>query len=154
MIVKITRFGEAKHKNSFFSPTSTRFVFNLSYKVGGAGFEPAKVAQQIYSLPRLTASVSSQILRCWKQQSQRRDSNPWPADYKSAALANWATLAGRQIETHKYTRTGAIHNMNGPCYRLWVLEKLKKDFILEPNPGLKMLRGFKTKKSGLYLAGF
>ena len=25
--------------------------------------------------------------------SQWRDSNPRPADYKSAALANWATLA-------------------------------------------------------------
>lgn len=61
MIVKITRFGEAKHKNSFFSPTSTRFVFNLSCKVGGAGFEPAKVAQQIYSLPRLTASVPHHV---------------------------------------------------------------------------------------------
>jgi hypothetical protein len=40
------------------------------------------VRQQIYSLPHLTALVSPQKLSRW------RDSNPRPADYKSAALAN------------------------------------------------------------------
>ena len=45
------------------------------------------VHQQIYSLPSLAAWVSPQHWSRW------RDSNPRPADYKSAALANWATSA-------------------------------------------------------------
>jgi hypothetical protein len=43
--------------------------------------------QQIYSLPQLAALVSP--LSFWNNiVSQWRDSNPRPADYKSAALAN------------------------------------------------------------------
>ncbi len=40
------------------------------------------VRQQIYSLPQLATLVSPQ------KRSRWRDSNPRPADYKSAALAN------------------------------------------------------------------
>ena len=43
--------------------------------------------QQIYSLFSLATWVSPQYSSRW------RDSNPRPADYKSAALANWATSA-------------------------------------------------------------
>ena len=47
-----------------------------------------RLSQQIYSLPRLTASVSPPIFNILRTLSQQRDSNPRPADYKSAALAN------------------------------------------------------------------
>ena len=45
---------------------------------------------QIYSLLPLATWL---LARHSNFQSQWRDSNPRPADYKSAALANWATLA-------------------------------------------------------------
>ena len=48
--------------------------------------------QQIYSLSSLAAWVSPQI-KYFKELSRWRDSNPRPADYKSAALASWATSA-------------------------------------------------------------
>jgi len=38
--------------------------------------------------------------------------------------------------------------MNGPCYRLAVLEKLKKDAFLNTNLRFRMLANLKTKKSG------
>ena len=47
------------------------------------------VRQQIYSLPHLATLVSPQAFAIF-QTSRQRDSNPRPADYKSAALANWA----------------------------------------------------------------
>ena len=48
-----------------------------------------RLSQQIYSLPRLTASVSPRFtFQNVYELSQQRDSNPRPADYKSAALAN------------------------------------------------------------------
>ena len=71
------------------------------------------ISQRSYSPPQLATLVSpqnsSRLLEvCWKVQSvflrtlflsRWRDSNPRPADYKSAALANWATSAGGQA-TH------------------------------------------------------
>ena len=56
--------------------------------VGAGGFEPPKPKQQIYSLPHLAALERSHIinyvrLKAW---SWWTDSNPRPADYKSAAL--------------------------------------------------------------------
>ena len=48
--------------------------------------------QQIYSLSSLAAWVSPRI-KYFKELSRWRDSNPRPADYKSAALASWATSA-------------------------------------------------------------
>ncbi len=68
----------------------------IGYKfVGRAGFEPTKVAQQSYSLSSLTAWVSplNFSINSFKDLSRWRDSNPRPADYKSAALASWATSA-------------------------------------------------------------
>ena len=50
--------------------------------VGEGGFEPPKPKQQIYSLPHLTALELSHV-KLW---SWWTDSNPRPADYKSAAL--------------------------------------------------------------------
>ena len=44
------------------------------------------IRQQIYSLPQLAALVSPQLYLILL--SRWRDSNPRPADYKSAALAN------------------------------------------------------------------
>ena len=57
--------------------------------MGEGGFEPPKPKQQIYSLPHLTALELSHIrfsLRLEKNWSWWTDSNPRPADYKSAAL--------------------------------------------------------------------
>ena len=45
------------------------------------------VRQQIYSLPQLATLVSPHLFPIQKK-SRWRDSNPRPADYKSAALAN------------------------------------------------------------------
>ena len=59
------------------------------FLVGEGGFEPPKPKQQIYSLPHLTALELSHIqfsLRLEKNWSWWTDSNPRPADYKSAAL--------------------------------------------------------------------
>ena len=44
--------------------------------------------QQIYSLPHLTTLESPRYIFYSKNLSRWRDSNPRPADYKSAALAN------------------------------------------------------------------
>src|SRR5438552_17793984 len=70
--------------------------------VAREGLEPSKpLGRQIYSLLRLTASLPRQLSVCWKRDvfgaylrqllrlvrwSWRRDLNPRPADYKSAAL--------------------------------------------------------------------
>ena len=62
---------------------------NCFFMVGEGGFEPPKPKQQIYSLPHLTALELSHILfslRLEKNWSWWTDSNPRPADYKSAAL--------------------------------------------------------------------
>ena len=56
----------------------------LKIKVGRAGFEPTKpLATDLQSVlvDRLSISPS-------QKKSRWRDSNPRPADYKSAALAN------------------------------------------------------------------
>src|SRR5690606_23668161 len=63
-------------------------LFKLFLFVGRAGFEPAKVSQRIYSPSSLAACVSSLTLISLYFQSLWRDSNPRPADYKSAALAS------------------------------------------------------------------
>ena len=55
--------------------------------VGRAGFEPAKVK------PTDLQSVLVGRLSISPKLSRWRDSNPRPADYKSAALASWATSA-------------------------------------------------------------
>ena len=66
--------------------------------VGREGFEPPKASgRQIYGLLRLTASLPAQVLlqatepvrgsrKFQNGLSWRRDLNPQPADYKSAAL--------------------------------------------------------------------
>ena len=66
--------------------------------VGGGGFEPPKLSRQIYSLIPLAARESPQKLFRLASQldnkttssvqkwSWREESNPRPADYKSAAL--------------------------------------------------------------------
>ena len=64
-------------------------LYRFVNMVGEGGFEPPKPKQQIYSLPHLTALELSHIrfsLRLEKNWSWWTDSNPRPADYKSAAL--------------------------------------------------------------------
>lgn len=58
--------------------------------VGGAGFEPAKVKTNRFTVcPRwpLEYPPNNYYFKVL-QKSRQRDSNPRPADYKSAALAN------------------------------------------------------------------
>ena len=61
-------------------------IGNIALLVGEGGFEPPKPKQQIYSLPHLTALDLSQKVFKNKKWSWWTDSNPRPADYKSAAL--------------------------------------------------------------------
>ncbi len=66
--------------------------------VEGHGFEPWNPKEQIYSLPRLTTSLS---LQKWCRQ---RESNPQPTDYKSVALP--VTLCRQKNNGGRYrTRT-------------------------------------------------
>lgn len=88
------------------------------------------ISQQIYSLPQLTALVSPLWFPCmlfeWKTFHQNqgsdelftsrwRDSNPRPADYKSAALTNWATSAEWSIEWSVSTfKRSLLHRLTNP----------------------------------------
>ena len=83
------------HRRSFTRSRGTNFTEKgtcnrkCRFLVGEGGFEPPKPKQQIYSLPHLTALELSHIrfsLRLEKNWSWWTDSNPRPADYKSAAL--------------------------------------------------------------------
>ena len=64
----------------------TELTLKLTLKWGEEDSNLRRLSQQIYSLPRLTASVSPRIFTMFNELSQQRDSNPRPADYKSAAL--------------------------------------------------------------------
>ena len=76
------------------------------------------VRQQIYSLPQLATLVSprySMLMYVFvfsachrkKSQSRWRDSNPRPADYKSAALTNWATSAYKELQWNTPSKIGS-----------------------------------------------
>jgi hypothetical protein len=82
-------------------PAVARSLSGERRMVAREGLEPSKpLGRQIYSLLRLTASLPRQLaVGVWKttcfgctcdrefrRRSWRRDSNPRPADYKSAAL--------------------------------------------------------------------
>ena len=70
-------------------------------KVGGEGFEPTKPKQQIYSLSHLTTLETSHH---YVSMSQQRDSNPRPADYKSAALpTELCWQVGKLSTSHRST---------------------------------------------------
>ncbi len=61
-----------------------------NYCVGRGGFEPPKASPtDLQSAPFGHSGTSPTLLfQIFKELSQWRDSNPRPADYKSAALAN------------------------------------------------------------------
>ena len=64
------------------------------FNVGRAGFEPAKVKTNRFTVcPRWPLEYLPKKNHYLKEPSRWRDSNPRPADYKSAALASWATSA-------------------------------------------------------------
>ena len=87
MSLKIT--GDITKKARFYRTFLWLYLFCTTIMVGEGGFEPPKPKQQIYSLPHLTALELSHIrfsLRLEKNWSWWTDSNPRPADYKSAAL--------------------------------------------------------------------
>jgi hypothetical protein len=88
-------------------------LFSLQFRVGRAGFEPAKLKNNRFTVcPRWPLEYlpifnewSPAFINWFSQwllseqavvqttKSRWRDSNPRPADYKSAALASWATSA-------------------------------------------------------------
>ena len=73
-------------------------IFAAQLKVvEGDGVEPSNPKEQIYSLPRLTTSLS---LQKWCRQ---RESNPQPTDYKSVALP--ITLSRQKNGGRYRTRT-------------------------------------------------
>lgn len=85
--------------SSFLYSFSSAYLKNLIILyslVGRSGFEPLKskdsgfTVRPIWPLWNLPGNVLWENLPF---ASQQRDSNPRPADYKSAALANWAMLA-------------------------------------------------------------
>ena len=69
--------------------------FQTVHRVGREGFEPSKLSQRIYSPSHLATLVSPLLSDniASSNWSRWRDSNPRPTDYKSVALANWATSA-------------------------------------------------------------
>ena len=70
---------------------STNWATPAGSFVGRAGFEPAKVKTNRFTVcPRWPLEY---LPKFEKKKSRWRDSNPRPADYKSAALASWATSA-------------------------------------------------------------
>ena len=81
---------------SWATPAFYLFGFFNKLNVGRAGFEPAKTMStdlQSVLVGRLSISPIT-LFHLFKERLSRwRDSNPRPADYKSAALANWATSA-------------------------------------------------------------
>ena len=99
MLYQLSYFRKNKpHQSSLLSPQGhlhpDRFLSGKRWIRTTEG-----VRQQIYSLPHLATLVSSQYFclrlrylapKLW---SRWRDSNPRPRDYKSRALANWATSA-------------------------------------------------------------
>ena len=61
--------------------------------VGRDGFEPPKVKTSRFTVCPIWPLWYLPKVDWRKSLSRWRDSNPRPADYKSAALANWATSA-------------------------------------------------------------
>ena len=83
-------------------PISSRTYGLVLFQVGRAGFEPTKAFASRFTvcpswplwylpLQNRIFALKTHILKSFK--SRWRDSNPRPADYKSAALTNWATSA-------------------------------------------------------------
>lgn len=76
--------------------------------VQGGGFEPPKLARQIYSLIPLATREPLRVLnisaahRATSSWSWREESNPRPADYKSAALP---TELRQQLFLHVSSRS-------------------------------------------------
>ena len=63
--------------------------------VGKDGFEPPNSEEDRFTVCCRWPLGYLPVIQIF--QSQWRDSNPRPADYKSAALANWATLASYEF---------------------------------------------------------
>ena len=99
--------------------------------------------QQIYSLSSLAAWVSPRN-NYLKEQSRWRDSNPRPADYKSAALASWATSACTFFQ--KKARFKRIANVN-----IYFFNQNKLYFFLirKSNKNQPLFRGWDFLKTFL-----
>ena len=99
--------------------------------------------QQIYSLSSLAAWVSPRI-KHFKELSRWRDSNPRPADYKSAALASWATSACTFFQ--KKARFKRIANVN-----IYFFNQNNLYFFLirKSNKNQRLLRGWDFLKTFL-----
>ena len=99
MLYQLSYFRKNKPHQSASSCPHQTFATPIGFKCGKRWIRTTEgVRQQIYSLPHLATLVSSQYFRQLSGSllnllSRWRDSNPRPRDYKSRALANWATSA-------------------------------------------------------------
>ena len=99
------------HRSEYASLISERLLCNsdgVVLWVGRDGFEPPKACASRFTVCPIwplwyLPEYLSPSLRSFDFKSRWRDSNPRPADYKSAALANWATsaflLTGAKVRT-------------------------------------------------------
>ena len=94
-----------------------------TFEAVGGGF----TVRRIWPLSNLTveklllfwsSAVLYYRLRTTKKWSWWRDLNPRPADYKSAALANWATPAPNKSGGSRQNRTVDTRIFNPLLYRL------------------------------------
>ena len=99
-------------------------LYQLSYfrkqiKVGEDGFEPPKVKTSRFTVcpiwPLWYLPNMSELRNTFQVLSRWRDSNPRPADYKSAALANWATSA-ELVSGCKSRNNFLIHQIFGNIF--------------------------------------
>ena len=94
---RLTLYQLSYSRNTILNP--------VSHKCGESRIRTCEVKkQQIYSLSSLAAWVSPlniKFFQYFKNVSRWRDSNPRPADYKSAALASWATSAMFEVFTQQ-----------------------------------------------------
>gem|GEM_PF-4416024 len=114
---------ESKYILSFPQFSIFDFRFSISGMVGRRGFEPLKSKDSgftvrpiwpLWNLPlwpalkqlNLKNACSSLLLNKKVQMSQRRDSNPRPADYKSAALPT-------ELLWHIYSDKGHFYHNTG-----------------------------------------
>ena len=94
------------------------------------------VRQQIYSLSHLATLVTPLISCCvghMLKWSRWRDSNPRPADYKSAALASWATPAVKSGISKNFRRgysSPVNFNRGANVVRFSIAARLRVNFFL------------------------
>src|SRR6266436_4271282 len=133
--------------------------FAICKMVAREGLEPSKpLGRQIYSLLRLTASLPRQLsvlvecdafgLTLWTRQnfdrwSWRRELNPRPADYKSAALPTEL----RQPEQNVNFSTSYARRATHCRYWLWARSAVAGNLLLY-STALPLPTSFEERDAG------